>query len=153
MMRDRVFGCVLLVLCGVVYWGTLDLPPPTYEPLGPAALPQLLAIIVAILVLPLIVAPASYQNSAPVEADGEGEATRPTPWMAVALIAVSVVFTMLMQSRMVPFAILATGFLMVVMAIMTRFARRAWPATLIVSPMIGFGLWYLFTQVFIIDLP
>lgn len=152
-MRDRILGCVLIALCGLVYWGTMDLPPPTYEPIGPAALPRLLAIVVAVLSLPLVIKPASYPQSVSRETEQGGEVIRPTPWMAVALMALSVVFAMVMQSRMVPFSILATAYLVVVMGVMTRFRRSAWLVTLIVSPVIGFGLEYIFTHIFIIDLP
>ncbi len=146
-MRDRILGCILIVLCGAVYWATLDLPPPTYEPLGPAAFPRMLAVLIGVLAVPLILKPERYER------DAGTDDVKPTPWMPVWLILGAVVFAIVMQSRMVSFAVTATVFLIYATAILTRFDRRGWLPTLIISPIIGFGLEYIFTSIFIIDLP
>ena len=146
-MRDRILGCILIVLCGAVYWATLDLPPPTYEPLGPAAFPRILAVLIGVLAVPLILKPDRYERDAGIDD------VKPTPWMPVWLILGAVVFAIVMQSRTVSFAVTATVFLIYATAILTRFDRRGWLPTLIISPIIGFGLEYIFTSIFIIDLP
>ncbi|MEX2617841.1 MAG: tripartite tricarboxylate transporter TctB family protein [Alphaproteobacteria bacterium] len=146
-MRDRILGLLLLFVCGAVYWATGDLPPPSYEPLGPAAFPRILAIAIAVLAVPLIIKPERYNRN--LEDDG----VTPTPWMAVWLVLAAVAFAAALHTRIVPFYIIATVFLVVSMAILTRFDRRGWLPTLLASPFIGFGLHYIFTNVFIIDLP
>jgi hypothetical protein len=149
-MRDRILGCLLLILCGVVYWATLELPPPEYEPLGPAAFPLMLVGAIAVLAIPLILKPEPYVKAPPPP---DGEYVKPTPWLSVWLLLAAVAFAAVMQTRAIPFSLTATGFLIIAMAILTRFEKRAWPATLIVSPIVGFGLEYIFKHIFIIDLP
>ena len=146
-MRDRILGCLLIFLCGTVYWATGELPPPSYEPLGPAAFPRILAVAIAVLCVPLIIKPMRYEKTQP-----EDGVTH-TPWMAVWLMLAAVAFAVALQTRIVPFYVTATLFLAVSMAVLTRFDRRGWLPTLSVSPAIGFGLHYTFTHVFIIDLP
>jgi putative tricarboxylic transport membrane protein len=154
-MRTRILAMVLIVLSAGIYWGTMDLVVSPFEPLGAAAFPRVIAVVVGLLSMWLLVFP-NEANAPEPELDrvnrGE-EAAKSTPLMAWATVACALLFAAALQTRLVSFGIAATVFLVVLMSILTRFNRNAIVMTMVLAAIFGFGLEYIFTSVFVVDLP
>jgi putative tricarboxylic transport membrane protein len=52
---DVILALVIIVFSIVIYFNTLDLPPPRYEPMGAAALPRALAVLLIIFSLFILI--------------------------------------------------------------------------------------------------
>jgi hypothetical protein len=64
-----------------------------------------------------------------------------------------VVYVLLMQLRVAGFAVITAAFLFIAIAYLTRFAPRSLPVAALVGLIMGYGCQYIFTQVFVVDLP
>jgi hypothetical protein len=58
-----------------------------------------------------------------------------------------------MALRVVDFAILTALFLLVKIGVLTRFERRLLPLIVVLALVVGFGCQYVFTRIFVVDLP
>ena len=162
-MQTKILAVALIAFSAFIFWGTLELAPSPFEPLGASAFPRFIAIVVALLTVMLLFMPSERTASEPVaegvpapdaaEAEGDEDDTRPTPVMALATIACTIVYAMALQARFVSFGISTTIFLLVLMTILTRFNPKALPVTVVAAPVFGFGLEYVFTSVFVVNLP
>jgi putative tricarboxylic transport membrane protein len=153
---DIGLGVVLILVALVIIYGTLDLPAGSFEPLGSASIPQYVC--GGIIVLSIwIIARAlvrSRQRGGQPEANGADEATFPLrPGIAIALVGFAFVYVGVMATDLLRFSIATTLFLVAAIGMLTKFERRQIPAVVIVALVLGIGLEYTFTQIFVIDLP
>jgi hypothetical protein len=143
----------IIGVCLVVLWETRDIPPGVFEPLGSAPVPQATATV--ILLLSAVVAAAAVRRmrtEARVSFESrEGYKPRPVDAIVVALLAIVYVFAL--QERVMDFAPLTAIFLFAAIGFLSRFAVRslAWGAA--VAAVTGWGVQYVFTRVFVVDLP
>ena len=72
---------------------------------------------------------------------------------AAVIFAMTVVYVLLMQLRVAGFALITAVFLFFAIAFLTRFAPRSLPIAALTGLIMGFGCQYIFTQVFVVDLP
>lgn len=162
-VRDLGLAAGLLVVCGLVLWGSRGLAPSTFEPLGPAAFPVGLAAVIAALTLLLVARSflearkAGSDSGRPAESSGdpdeaEDEVPR-RPAMAVAILALAVGFGLALHFVPVGFAWTSLVFLVAAMTVMTRFRLAAVPATLAIAVVTAFGSDYLLTHVLTVRLP
>ncbi|MGF1475013.1 MAG: tripartite tricarboxylate transporter TctB family protein, partial [Geminicoccaceae bacterium] len=84
-----------------------------------------------------------------------GEATRERGrWLdAMGVTVLTLVYVAAMHGRLFGFAILTTVFLILTIGLLTRFQVRTLPWVVGIAAATGFGCQYLFTRVFIVDLP
>ena len=71
--------------------------------------------------------------------------------MIVALL--TVLYVTALQFRLTTFAIVTTVFLTATIFVLSRFDLAKLPVILVVAAVTGFGCQYLFTRVFVVDLP
>ncbi|MEZ5864206.1 MAG: tripartite tricarboxylate transporter TctB family protein [Geminicoccaceae bacterium] len=150
-LADIVFAVTVLALAGIVWWGTAALPPPRYEPLGSAALPRTLAVIMALLGIMLL--GRVWAGGRRPAASAARPGFRPRPWLAVGVLAVLVAYVALMDLRLLGFVPASILALVLLGAMLTGFDRRRlpWLAGFVVLLVVAVQL--LFTRVFYIDLP
>lgn len=146
--RDTALALGLILVCALVIWGSRGLKSGGFEPLGPGAFPIGLAVLITALVGTLWL--KSWRSAAGTEAAGEPPST---PWMPVALIGLAVAFTAALNVVNDAFAALSFGFLILAMAILTRFRLRALPGIAVVAAVTAFGTEFLFTRVLVVALP
>jgi hypothetical protein len=72
---------------------------------------------------------------------------------AVIVSALTVVFVLVMQLRATSFGIMTTVYLTATIGWLVRFRPRLLPGIVVLALVIGFGCQYVFTRVFIVDLP
>lgn len=134
--------------CLAALWETRDIPPGTFEPLGSAPVPQAVALLIIALCLTVIVTALRR----PAEAD-DAPAYEPRPLDAAVVAVFTIVYVAVMQARMLDFAPLTAVFLFANIAFLTRLRLRALPTAALVAVITGWGLQYVFTRVFVVDLP
>ena len=151
LQRFEVWVSLLVILiCVIFLWESWDLPPGSFEPLGSGPVPQATAFIV-IFCAGLVILNAlkkSIQLS-------ENEETKEKPSIRAGLIisSATVVYSMVLHLRLMPFAWMTTLFLIITIWGLEKFDRKKFLPALITAIIIGFASEYLFTEVFIVDLP
>ncbi|WMS43666.1 tripartite tricarboxylate transporter TctB family protein [Acuticoccus sp. MNP-M23] len=134
--------------CLAVLWETRDIPPGTFEPLGSAPVPQGVAALIIALCL-AVIAPALRR---PAEVAPDPGYT-PRPLDAAMVAGLTIAYVAMMQARLLDFAPLTALFLFVTIAFLTRLRLRAMPTAALVAVVTGWGCQYVFTRVFVVDLP
>ena len=150
---DRRFdigvALVLIVIAAVAIWEAADLPPGSFEPLGSARVPQMTAGLIILLSLWVILRAMLRQDGVrDVEPAGAAR------WRDAGMVAVlTVVYVAALHFRITTFAIVTTVFLTATIFVLVRFEVAKLPVILLVAAITGFGCQYLFTRVFVVDLP
>ncbi len=125
------------------------IPPGVYEPLGSGPVPRAVAGLILILALAVAVVAAVRLRRHP-------EPLRPPVPRALDAVLVglaTILYVASMQARLVDFAVMTTLYLVATVGWLVRFARTELPWVVLVALATGYGCQYLFTRVFIVDLP
>lgn len=136
------------VVCLIVLWESRDLPPGTFEPLGSGPVPRTVAVL--ILLLSLWVGFRALRRPA---AEPEDPGYEPRPLDAWVVCGLTVLYAFAMQGRWLGFAPLTALFLIAAIGWLVRFRARVMPWVVLVAAAIGWGCAYVFTRVFVVDLP
>ena len=147
---DLAFGAFLVALCSATLWETRDIPPGTFEPLGSAPVPQ--AVAGLILALSLLIMWRGWRE---LRAGHSPETPDVTPRWADALMvaALTIVYALALHFRLGRFDVISTIYLIVTIGLLVRYRRRSLPAVVLVSAITGFGCQFVFTRIFVVDLP
>jgi len=143
----------IIAVCLVVLWETRDIPPGVFEPLGSAPVPQATATVILLLSI-LIAVGAVRRMRTEVRVSFEArEGYKPRPMDAVVVAVLAIGYVLALQERVMDFAPLTAIFLFAAIGFLTRFAVRslAWGAGIAIVT--GWSVQYVFTRVFIVDLP
>ena len=141
----------LIVVCSLVLWEARKIPPGTYDPLGSAPIPR--AVAGLIILLCLVVMVQALRRLARGET-ATSETEFPLRYLdAIGIVVVTLIYILGLALELTSFAILTTVFLTFTIGFLTRFRRRALVVALVIGLVMGFGCEYLFTQVFVVDLP
>ena len=145
---DLVFAVAVILAAAVVWFGTADLPPPRYEPVGSAALPRAIAALMALLALPVAV--RAVRGTAASKRSGEGPAG---PVRVAALAALLVAFVAVMDARILGFRPAAAVFLIGACVVLGGVSLRKLGAYAAFALILSVGLHAVFTRLFYIELP
>ena len=131
-----------------------DLPPGLIDPLGSAPVPQWTATILFLLSLAMlarVLLPSTGEAGESSEAEEDEVVER--PGAAVGVVVLTTLYVLVLASRAVGFSVLTASFVFLLVFLLSRDRSRApWMGLLLGIP-VGFGCEYLFTQVFVVDLP
>jgi Tripartite tricarboxylate transporter TctB family len=149
---DLGVAAVIMLLCAAVLWEARDIPPGVFEPLGSAPVPRFTAVL--IILLCLVVAGRSLlrwraRRAPEIEADR----VPPRLWDAAVVMLLTVAYVAALHLRLTTFAVMTTVFLTVAIGTLLRVRLKAMPIVLLVAAVTGFGCQYVFTRIFIVDLP
>lgn len=151
-----MLAAALAVFAAVLYRQAALLPPPFFDPLGSAAVPKFVALVLLALALGLVVQrafglagggmamPAHTSDEAPV---------RSAPLAAIGAIILPILYVASMQAGWLAFAQASSLF---VLALGGLFARWRWRNLVLLVPvalLTGYGLDYIFTEILYVDLP
>ncbi len=154
------FSIFLIGLSITIFWETLDLPPGSFDPVGSAGFPRLISVVIGVLSLVILIravhrivvgskkATASKSQQAAVS-----PTFRPRHDLALGFYALSLLFASVLALRWISFAISTALFLFISIGMLTRFYFKRLPVVILIALVIGFGSQYIFTQVFVLDLP
>ena len=148
---DIGVALLVIVICCAVLWQAARLPPGSFEPLGSAPVPQATAGAIILLCLWVIgrAAVALFRGEVATSADE----TVPRPLDAAVIFALTVVYVVVMAFRLAGFALITSLFLFVAIGFLVRFERRLLPWAAVVGLAMGYGCQYVFTRIFVVDLP
>ena len=151
LQRFEVWVSLLVILiCVIFLWESWDLPPGSFEPLGSGPVPQATAFVVIFCAGRVIL--NALKKSVQLS---EHEETQEKPSIRAGLIisSATVVYSLVLHLRLMPFAWMTTLFLIITIWGLEKFERKKFLPALITAIIIGFASEYLFTEVFIVDLP
>jgi hypothetical protein len=143
-------GALIVAICLAMLWESRTIPPGTFEPLGSAPVPQATAGVIILLCL-FVMGNALRKLRAGVR--GEPPVIRPRRLDAAAVFGLSLLYVGALHLRLTTFAVMTTIFLVLAIGFLLRFRPRAMPIVLLVAAVTGFGCQYVFTRIFIVDLP
>ena len=153
---DIVLALAVIALAVVLYVGTLSLPPAHWEPLGSAAVPRGLCVIMSCLAVVVLIRAVlalrggAPTKSAPANAD---ESFERRPWTAVAMLVLVVLYVAAMNLRVLGFVEATVAFLVALCLVFTRAQRRQIPWIVGFALVIALGNYMVFTHFLYVDLP
>ncbi len=155
---DLLLALAVTLLAALVYWQADQLPPPFFDPLGSAAVPKFVALVLvalsaAVVLLRLKAKPGMTDPDAGVQTPVDEEPVEPAVWTALASIVLPVIYVAAMQAGVLAFAQASTLLVLALGALFARFQPRLLLALVPVAFLAGYGLDYLFTNVLYVDLP
>ena len=127
---------------------SLSLPPPRFDPLGPAALPRWLAALV--ILLAAAIALGALLSPPPVPAEPAPPERR---GLALATFALTLLYVALLASRRVGYAELTLAFVLATGLLLGGPRPRPMLAALALGLLLGYGGAHVFTRILFIDLP
>jgi len=151
--KTEIFVCIgLIVFSAIVYWASLSLPEPEYEPLGSAALPQGLAVLMSVLCVIVILRAIPRLKTFEVKRDINPEVT-PRPMISVTVFIATLIFVGVLDFGILNFVPAGTIYLSLVGFLMTHRDVKKLPWIVGFSIVLTVSSFMLFTKVFYIDLP
>jgi putative tricarboxylic transport membrane protein len=153
---DIVTGVALIGVASVVWWQTALLPPPIFDPIGSALIPQLVALVTAGLSLVMIAGALDTARAELRQDQSAGGETRdgwPPVWRALAVVAMLLVYGSLLQIDGLGFTLATVLFVAPAGMLLSRGNRRVMLASTISAVLLAVACSYVFTQIFYIDLP
>ncbi|WP_366555003.1 tripartite tricarboxylate transporter TctB family protein [Aquibaculum sediminis] len=151
-------GLILAVIGGACVAAAMAAPQPGLDPLGPGALPMAAALIVILLSLAMIgqaLRRKRFEPSASFAESTDSGGTRQTP-SPLPLLQVSIV-TLLYVAALaflrLPYWGATLVFVTITVWLLSGWRVASLPKALAAGVVLGFGCDYLFTQIFIVDLP
>jgi putative tricarboxylic transport membrane protein len=149
---DILLAVGMIILSVVFYIASLDVPPPRYEPLGSAALPQALSVIAALLsVIVLVRAVPALKSYKPAEKNVSD--VTPRPGLAVLVFCLTLAFIAVMDLELLSFVPAGIIYLTAVGYFMTHRDLKRLPRFFGFSVILVTSCYFIFTKIFYIDLP
>ncbi|MBW1698418.1 MAG: tripartite tricarboxylate transporter TctB family protein [Deltaproteobacteria bacterium] len=155
--NDIGLSLFLIGICVVMIWDSWDIPPGSFEPLGAGPVPRMIAYtVIAICLVIMLRAVLQWKRLKTSPGSKVSETTlpyRPRPKDAVIVLGLTTLYVGLMASRLVGFATITAVFLFITISLLMNFNRKSMLIAAVIALIMGFGCQYLFTKVFVVDLP
>lgn len=147
-------AALVILICAVFWLQAKSLPPGTFEPLGSGPVPMYTAGIVILCCLIVIGRALATIFQAPSlgEALRKEFPTRPRVG-GILMLGSSAVYVGLLHLQVASFGLITFVFLALLIWAMEFFRLSKAPMALAVAAVSAFGAEYLFTNVFVVDLP
>jgi hypothetical protein len=143
----------VVAVAAAVLWETRSIPPGVFEPLGSAPVPQATASLLILLCLVVIARAALRLGGRSAPLSEVADDARPRRFDALAVLLLTLFYVGALHLRLTTFAIMTTVYLILAVGLLLRFRLAAMPVVLLVAAATGFGCQYVFTRIFIVDLP
>ncbi|MEZ5862753.1 MAG: tripartite tricarboxylate transporter TctB family protein [Geminicoccaceae bacterium] len=147
---DVVLGIFVMLLCVAFLLGTIGLPDSPYEPLGPASFPRGIAVILAILAALVLLRGARRRGT---RAGGARPTWSKGATLAVATYGLTILFGLALSSGWIGYRIGSIVFLLAATMLLAGARRGMLPIALALAVVLGLGTHFVFTSIFVVDLP
>ncbi len=148
-----VCGFVALI-CLVFLINAWSLPPGTFEPLGSGPVPLVTAAIVIICCLVIIIGQARILfRGGQIERQFRMEFMTRSPYGPLVTLGLTVVYVTALDLKVASFGIITCVFLTILISALENFRLKSLLPAFIVAVIVSFGVEYMFTNVFVVDLP
>lgn len=152
-IADLILAIGSIALGATILWLSADLPDAPYEPAGPALIPQIAAIVFLGLAVALLVKSLrALVRGGMIPPRWDGQA-RLRGARALAGMALTVAYIAAMSSGLAGFVGASLVFLLAFGMLLLGTRPRALLFVLVMAAALAFGNDYLFTRVFVVDLP
>ena len=142
----------LIIFSIIVYYFSLELPEPEYEPLGSAALPQGLAVIMSLLSLIVIIrAIPKIKTYKPTTNTDDNVTSRPK--LAILVFIITLIFIGILDYGILGFLPAGIIYLSTIGYLMTHRDLKSFPWIVAFAVILTVFSYYVFTKFFYIDLP
>ena len=151
----EILACSFIALvCVVFFVQAWSLPPGTFEPLGSGPIPMATAAIVFICCLVIIVSRVRVLSQGVwLENQFRKEFMSRSPYGPLVTMGLTVVYVTALDLKIASFGVITCVFLTILIAALEKFQKKALLPALIVAVVVAFGVEYMFTNVFVVDLP
>ena len=137
----------------VAIWQSFLLPAGTFDALGSAGFPLVIASGTGILSLFILAPAGSRRPAAPDRIADTPPSHRTRNDLALKFCALTLLYVMALALELTGFGISTAIFLTLALSLLNGFSRNTLALNIVVAVILGFGCEFLFTQVFAIDLP
>ena len=147
-------AALIIVICAIFLTQAVRLPPGSFEPLGSGPIPiYTSAIIIFCCVIVIVRSVMVLLRSSGLLREFELEFSGGSPAGAILMLSASFVYVGLLQLQILSFGIITFAFLTLLIWSMERFRRHKLLPALVTSALFSFGSEYIFTNIFVVDLP
>ncbi len=154
---DLLLAVAVWVLAATAFYGAVLLPPPLFDPLGSAAVPKLVSVILAVLAAGVVGRRWMMVRAAQPEereaSDEDGLVAPLRPGIALASIGVILAYVAVMTVGILGFREATVPFVILLGGVMSRFRRSTIIVLVPLSFAIAIGFSWLFSGALYIDLP
>lgn len=165
---DIIAAAGLIFLSLVFFAATLDLQEPRYEPLGPAAVPKTISLLILVCAVVLMGRGiyhfmqnggfAALRSKPETGAEDRGPGYQLRPHLAVMVMILLVVYIGLLHLQVLGYRTSCTLFMLATGLLTLWYEKRAFKpfhlaVLLVLTLLMAFGGYYVFTQILVIDLP
>ena len=147
-LADVLLGLTAIGIGVVAYAGTLSLPDPVYEPIGPAAFPRTVAILTGAMGLAILVR-ALRRAAEPPARQLDGGRMGLVLLMAVLTVAYAAAMTV----GLLGFRTATVLYMLALGVALFGPHPRKLAAVTVIALVVGIGTHYVFTRVLFLDLP
>ena len=137
----------------VAIWQSFLLPAGTFDALGSAGFPLVIAIGTCLLSLFILVPARSGRRDAPDQTADTQTTHRPRNDLALKFCALTLLYVLVLAMELSGFGLSTAIFLILALSLLNGLSRNTLALNILVAIILGFGCEFLFTQVFAIDLP
>ena len=149
---EIVLSISLIIFSIIVYYFSLELPEPEYEPLGSAALPQGLAVIMSLLSL-IVIAKAIPKIKTYKPTTNTDDKIIPRPKLAILIFIITLIFIGILDFGILGFLPAGIIYLSTIGYLMTHRDLKSFPWIVAFAVILTVFSYYVFTKFFYIDLP
>ncbi len=161
---DLALAVVVWVVAAAVYLAAAQLPPPLFDPVGSAAIPKLVAVVLAFLATLIVVQRVMRGRrgrretpalaSAPAgDADPVATDAPLRPGIAAICVVILAGYTAVMTFRILGFREATVPFVILLGGVLSRFRRSTLLILVPIALALSIGFSWLFSEVLYIDLP
>jgi hypothetical protein len=147
-------AALVILICAVVLVQANDLPPGTFEPLGSGPVPIYTSLIIILCCVIVIMRAIKVliQSSEPLWAF-QLEFSTGLPIGGILMLGITIAYVSLLHFQVASFGFVTFLFLAILIWSMERFNHRKILPALAIAAVFSFGAEYIFTNVFVVDLP
>ena len=151
----EIVACgVVATFCIILSIQAWKLPPGTFEPLGSGPIPLVTAGIVILCCLVIIVSRVRMLvGHGGVGRQFRNEFMSRSPYGPLVTLGLTVIYVTALDLKVASFGVITFVFLTILISALENFRVKAFLPALIVSAIVSFGVEYMFTNVFVVDLP
>jgi hypothetical protein len=147
---EVALAAALLAVAAATFWGTRNVAPPSFEPLGSGAFPRVIAACIAVMALSILVRALRAGRASSADAS---EASKRAVVVTVGIIAVAVLYAATMALGLLDFRFATTLFVVASGILLKGASIRGFLSLSALGLVLGFGGHFIATQVVVIDLP